>query len=170
MMNMMKLFLSLAIMIVLLGGCPIFGDTFDHLAPSPPYLTVSVNEAAVGDFVDVQVEANWALAGSSRLPDDYIYTEIGACFEIRSERKVGGFCKRVLPLPDGLRLAEGDALFTDHGKVVVRRGETVDIEHHFRLTADQPSEVVITGILSRRSIEDDQRGIEIGRQEVIKFK
>ncbi|MDQ3397952.1 MAG: hypothetical protein M3511_09305 [Deinococcota bacterium] len=169
MMKMMKLSLALAIMIVLLGGCPI-GDHFDFITGPKPVVTVSVNEAAAGDFVDVTVKTRWFLRETSQSPEQRIYIEIGACFEVLSSEEVGGFCSSTLPLPNGLKLAEGDTPFTDYGELVIKRGESVDLEHHFRLTADQPAEVVITGILTRRSIEDDQRGIEIGQQALVKFK
>ncbi len=159
---MIKLSLALAIMIVLLGGCIISTDHDDFVTGYHPMATVSVEKAATGEFIDVAIENTLWLRETSRVAERTVYVELGACFEVVSSEEVGGFCNSVLPLPNGLDIAQGDSFSKDYGKVVFNRGESVNFKHSFRLSASQPSEVIIVPLITIRNEDDEQAGLVWG--------
>ncbi|MDQ3459227.1 MAG: hypothetical protein M3498_08020 [Deinococcota bacterium] len=58
-------------------------------------------------------------------------------------------------MPEGLQLFDGDTLATDYGELTFERGEAMDLQHSFRLSASQPGHVTVIGFLIVRYDEDD---------------
>ncbi|MDQ3521392.1 MAG: hypothetical protein M3434_03510 [Gemmatimonadota bacterium] len=102
--------------------------------------------ARIGEPVEVTV------TGGFGARDDYYLEEfvqpgvnLGACFWYVPERTVnGGLCiSGEQPLPDGLSMVDSATFAKNFGDIVVKRGESQNIEHTFTFTSNEPGEVVV---------------------------
>ena len=170
---MTKAFLVLTLLSLLFSGCTLPENT--PATVLAPVVTVSSDVAKAGEFVDVTVTSGVTLTEFTTMKEDTVSrVVVGLCF-IPSEKLVGSsdeFCE-ALSLPNGFLTEDDMSLLSTERTITVKRGETIEINHHIRLTATEARGVTLIGYVGALDNDDEPEifgyGIE-GKRTFVAFQ
>ena len=131
-----------------LSSCVTPEGYFDLVTTTNPAVVTGDVSAATGEFLEVVVESEIGLPSLSERREQAYPYRLGACLVPSAAAIPDDACSvdEAFQLPDGLVLTEDTTLSHD-GEVTVSRGQTVTITHSFHLSAIEPAEVTVVGVL-----------------------